>query len=430
MGPSECRDRTSGGCQLHPSGVGSTVGSRVSQNRAELEEQPMKRSRIVLLAVSAAIVILLAGGSVALRVGAADGAYGEVILFSELLSLISDNYVDPVDSDTLLRDAYQGMLSSLDANGAYLSPDEVREWKKGRVGAAADPGLSVVKTTGSFQVVFVAPDSPAADAGMTPGDQIRKIDGRAARGLSLEQARRLIRGEPGTSVHLEVLHPDRSWSHEDLDLARVKRDFPAYDLEVRHGTAVLTVFDLGRVTPSRVAGELDALESRHVERLMLDLRNVSDGDPRDALALLELFASAPVLVLKNRDGSPVETIQGKPDRVAWSGSLAALVNGATAGGAEAIAQFVRSDLDAEVYGEVTYGLGSEPRLFELEGGSGLLVSTSLWTVKSGETWNDTGVEPDHTVHGQGDAADAFEDQLRRALESFSAAGVQAVREAA
>src|SRR5262245_54105197 len=117
----------------------------------------MRSTRIALLIVSAVVVILLAGGSVALRVGAAVGGYGDVILFSELLSMISDNYVDPVDSARLLRDAYQGMLASLDANGAYLSPDEVREWKKGAPDGPADPGLSVVKAGGSFQVVFVAP---------------------------------------------------------------------------------------------------------------------------------------------------------------------------------------------------------------------------------------------------------------------------------
>lgn len=390
----------------------------------------MRSTRIALFAVSAVIVILLAGGSVALRVGAADEGYADVILFSELLSMVSDNYVDPVDSERLLRDAYQGMLASLDANGAYLSPDEVREWKKGEPQGTADPGLSVVKAGGSFQVVFVAPDSPAAGAGMVSGDQVRVIEGHPARSLSLEQARRLIRGAPGTSVHVEVLHPDRSWSHEDLSLTRVKRDFPAYDVEVRNGTAVLTVYDLRRVVPSRVANELDALSSRHVERLMLDLRNVSDGSPRDALALLELFAPGPVLVLKSRDGSVVEALQGKPDRVAWSGSLAVLVNGATAGGAEAIAQVAKSDIDAQVYGEATYGLGSEPRLFELEDGSGLLVSTAFWTVRSGETWNDTGLEPDRTVHGEGDADDLSEDQLRRALESFSATIPPAVREAA
>ena len=391
----------------------------------------MKRSRIALLAASTLVVVFLAGGSVALRVGAADGAYGEVILFSELLSLITDNYVDPVDSDGLLRDAYQGMLGSLDANGAFLSADEVAEWKRGGPMGPAEPGVAIVKARGSFQVVFVAPDSPAADAGIVAGDQIRKIADRTARSLSLAQARRLLHGEPGTTVELEVLHPDRGWTRDVLDVGRVERSFAAFELTVRDGIGLLTVFDLERLDPSGLREQLDDVRSRSVERLMVDLRNVSEGSARDAVRFLELFASSPVLLLRNRDGSLVETLEGGPDRVAWSGALAVLVNGATAGGAEAIAQILQTASEAKVYGEATYGLGSEPQLFELEDGSGLLFSTAMWETESGDTWNDGGVEPDETVYGEGPSDQVASDQLRRALETFAADGEpQPVREAA
>jgi carboxyl-terminal processing protease len=386
---------------------------------------------MVLLATSCLVVLLLVGGSVALRVGAADGAYGDVVLFSELLSLISDNYVDPVDADGLLQDAYAGMLGNLDANGAFLTPEEVARWKAGGPTGAADPGMAVIKAHGSFVIVFVAPDSPAADADLTRGDQIRKIDGRSSRRLSLAQARRLLRGEPGTTVSLEVLHPDSGWAREQLELARNEPSYLPYELTVRDGIGLLTVRDLRRLDPSTLAEELDDVRSRGVERLMLDLRNVSEGDPRDAVGLGELFAGDLELRLRNRSGELLKTVKGRADRTAWDGGVATLVNGATAGGSEAVALLLQSVLSATVYGEMTYGLGSEPGLFELEDGSGLVFSTALWETSSGVSWNDDGVEPDEVVHGDGADDDVAKDQLERALEAFAReAPPAAAREAA
>jgi len=380
----------------------------------------MRRSRILLLAASCLVALLLAGGSVALRVGAADGAYGDVVLFSELLSLISDNYVDPVDADGLLRDAYEGMLGSLDANGAFLTPKEVAEWKAGGPSGAAVPGVSMIKAHGSFLVVFVAPGSSAEEAGLTRADQIRKIDGRASRSLSLAQARRLLRGEPGTSVSVEILHPDAGWTREILDLTRSVPSFAPYELTVRDGVGLLTIRDLERLDAAHVAEELDDIRSRGVERLMVDLRDVSEGDPRDAVELVELFADDIELQLKDRSGDLLESVKGRADRTAWKGSLAMLVNGATAGGSEAVALLLQSKLSATIYGEMTYGLGTEAGLFELENGSGLLFSSALWETASGQSWNDQGIEPDETVRGEGPDDERASDQLNRALESFAA----------
>jgi carboxyl-terminal processing protease len=312
------------------------------------------------------------------------------------------------------------MLGNLDANGAFLTPEEVAQWKAGGPSGTADPGLSVIKAHGSFLVVFVSPNSPAADAGLTRGDQIRKIDGRTSRSLSLSQARRLLRGEAGTNVTLETLHPDAGWTREVLELERTVPSFAPYELTVRDGVGLLTIRDLQRLDTADLVEELDDVRSRGVESLMVDLRNVSEGDPRDAVALVELFAEDFELRLKDRSGDLLETVKGRADRTTWHGPLATLVNGATAGGSEAVALLLQSTVSATVYGEMTYGLGSEPGLFELEDGSGLLFSTALWETASGESWNDRGIEPDESVRGEGSDDELANDQLNRALEDFAA----------
>jgi carboxyl-terminal processing protease len=100
----------------------------------------------------------------------------------------------------------------------------------------------------------------------------------------------------------------------------------------------------------------------------------------------------------------------------WHGALAVLVNGATAGGAEALALLIQAAGDAPIYGEETYGLGAEAELFELEDGSGLLISAAVWETASGDRWNVEGVQPDEVVGGEGeDVGEVLDDQLNKVL---------------
>jgi carboxyl-terminal processing protease len=381
----------------------------------------MSKGRIALLAVSGLVVLALLGGGVLARVAPAEGTYRQVMLFSEIFSLVLDNYVDAVEPEGLLKGALDGMMGGLDAQGAYLSPAEVARWKEPRGTATADPGVSVVKAFGALQVAAVVPGTPAEDAKLGRGDQIRRIDGRSLRNLSMEQTLRLLRGEPGSSVRLTVLHTREGFKREELTLTRVVRPDPPYRFEVRDGIALLTPSDLRRIAPDTLAADLKGARDRGIDRLLLDLRNVSDGGPRDVVGLVGLFTGGDLLVLKDRDGRVVETLRSALAGDAWPGPVGALVNGGTAGGAEAVARVLQSRRQAKLYGEATYGLGAEPKLFELPDGSGLLVSALLWETPNGLGWNGEGVAPDKVIRPDVKPDEADEEQLKRALEEFSAA---------
>lgn len=379
----------------------------------------MKRSRMLLLSASAAVALLLVGGVLGLRVGAADSSYRQVILFSEVLSLVLENYVDPLEADSLLQGAYEGMLSGLDSQGAYLSPDEVKAWKGDGASGLADPGITALKVYGALQVVAVEPESPAEVAGIVPGDQIRLIDGVPLRDLSLAQATRRLRGEAGTTVTLSLLYPQRNFEREEVVLERVERLGRPYELGVEQGIAVLTVRDLARVEPQELVGELEDVWSRGVEKLLFDLRDVVEQDPRSATDLLRLFVSGPLFTLRDRNGRLLDSIEvgGTPD--AWSGRIAVLVNRATAGASEGMASLLQKQRGATVFGEATFGLGAEPKLFELPDGSGVLVAAALWETAGGDGWNGQGVEPDQVIRIEGrDFDEVHAEQLARALEAF------------
>jgi carboxyl-terminal processing protease len=352
-----------------------------------------------------------------LDAGAAERSYRHVVLFSEIFSLVLENYVDPVEAETLLDGAYEGLLAGLDANGAYLSAQEVKEWKQGQLDATGGPGFTVLKAGRSLQVVAVEAGSPAEQAGVEVGDQIRNLEGRSVRDLSLSQAWRLLHGRPGTQLRVELRHPADGFRREDVTVARTAPRGPFYGLRIERGMALLDVRELPALPVEELVSALAPIREQGVSRLLVDVRNVADLDPRVAARFAGLFSSGTLLHLRDRSGRLIESLSsGRTDR-AWPGSVAVLVNGATAGSAEALARLVQADLGGVVLGEPTYGLGAEPKLFELDDGSGLLISAALWETASGSRWNDDGVQPDFVIRGDGEDYSArAEDQLRRVLD--------------
>jgi len=377
----------------------------------------MKLGRPILLATSIVLSLVVLGGGIVVKVRAQDNSYRNSVIFAEVMSLVLENYVDSVEGEDLLRGAYEGLLAGLDPNGAYLTAEEVLEWKAGISEHAVDPGISVLKLGRMLQIVALDPGSPAEEADLEVGDQIRSIDGRQVTDLSLGQCRRLIEGAPGTPVVLEVLQRGDEFEPTDIEVVRAANRGRAYSLVLREGVAVLRLADLSRVMSDALSEELDDVRSRGVERLLIDVRNLADDSPRDAVRVAALFAKTPGLVLKDRAGELLDSVEGEVAPDAWPGPLSVLANGATAGGGEAFVRLLQVGRDAEVFGESTFGLGAEPKLLELENGAGLLVSFARWETSGGEDWNEDGVEPDREVRGRGDShAEAAENQLSKVLE--------------
>ncbi len=375
----------------------------------------MKSSRYVLLTASVVLVLAMLGSGMAVRVGAEDGSYRETVQFAEIMSTILEYYVDPVEADALLRGAYEGMLGGLDPNGAYLTPDEVEEWRDGRA-SQAGPGLSVLKVGRTVQVVAVEPGSATADAGVKVGDHLRRLDGKLTHDLSLLQARRRLAGEPGTQIEIELLRQGAEFETLKLSLVRESAHSRGYTVKVQKGIAVLRIESPQHVDVEALAEELDDVQSRGIEQLLLDLRNASEAGPREVARLAACFGAETTLQLRDTKGRVTDSVEPEGECRAWNGPIAVLINGATAGAAEALAQWVRDD-GSPVYGQSSYGLGAEPTLYELENGAGLLISTARWETPRGESWNETGIEPDTEIEGDGeDYAEMQQDQLNKVLD--------------
>ena len=381
----------------------------------------MRRSRLVLLVSSLAVVLFLLGSGAALKAGAGEGTFRQMLTFSEVLSYAIDNYVDPVDTDKLMHGAYEGLLGGLDAHGAYLNAEQVADWNRTvSPDDKADSGMSVLKTGAVLQIVAVAPGSPADAAKIVAGDQLRKIDGKPIRTLSLDQAQRMLVGAPGTSVQVELMRI-KDFSREVVTLDRKLRSDPAYTLDVNQGVAVLKIHDFERLPNDALVSDLGGIKDRGVDRVLIDLRDTASSDTRRAAVVADLFVSGEVLRLKDRNGKSIETLSAKGAKPAWSGRVGLLVNGATAGAGEALAAILQERRKATLYGESTFGLGSEPRLIELPEGGGLLVPGYIWESAAGKRWNTDGLAPDHVVKADSRPGDGDDDQLKKTLDDFARA---------
>jgi len=388
------------------------------------------KARVALLGASLVTVCALAAGGVVLRAAGAEGGYRQVVTFSEVLSLILENYVDAPDASSLLSGAYDGLLSGLDANGAYLDAAEVEAWKRPAPENPAGPGLVGLKAGGSFQIVAVASGSSAEAAGLRPGDQIRAIDDIPVRGESLAQLARKLLGPPGSKVRVSVLRAMEGFRRDDVELVRQARKDAPFAVDLRGTVAVLTPSDVSRIDADDVRGALRKAREDGANRLLLDLRSVSTADVRDASRLLGLFTAGPVLRLKDKKGTVAETLEVRGNGDGWEGPVAALVGGATAGCGEALAQVLRAKRAAVVYGESTYGLGTEPKFLPLPGGDGILIPAFVWEPVGASVWARDGIEPDRVVRGEGRPEEIEADQLRRAVDLFSQSEVEAERKAA
>ena len=376
----------------------------------------MKSSRSLLLVTSTVLMVLVLGAGLADRAGEEENSYRQAVLFAEILSLVMDNYVDDVEARRLLDGAYEGLLAGLDSNGAYLTPEEVAEWKRAPEGKTVGPGISVLKGGSSLQVVAVDPGSPAEREGVAVGDQVREVDGRPVKDLSLAQCRRLLAGAVGSTVRLDLLRREDDFARYTVEIERTARRGRAYDLEVKEDVAVLAIHRLDTLDVEALTAELDDVHTRGVARLLIDLRNTSGDAPPAALPVASLFLDHAQLVLRDRAGEVKRSADTRANTTRWKGDVSVLVNGASAGGAEALALLLQGNADARIFGEPTFGMGAESDLLELEDGSALLVSVALWETGDGTAWNADGIKPDREVRGNGtDYASVRQDQLEKVL---------------
>ena len=364
---------------------------------------PMSQKRRIVLAAllgCLAGVALAAGALYVSRHGhhAADIPVKDARLLSEVMGLIHDDYVDKTDDHQLMSNAIRGMVGELDPHSAFMDKDEFDDLRIATEGNYSGIGVEVTIEDHVLTVIAPLDDSPAARAGIRPGDAILSIDGKLIGNAPLDQAIGRIRGAPGTVVRLGI---GRDGLANPLDVAIERAMVTVHSVRyemLEAGIGYLRISQFSDTTGADTNAALRALEEQaggKLHGLVLDLRNNPGGVLDAAVEVSDAFLDRGTIVsAKGRSSESRFRMEAMGGDLSRGASIAVLVNGGSASAAEIVAGALKDNGRAKLLGQKTFGKGSVQTVLPLEDGQALKLTTSLYFTPSGVSIHEKGIQPD------------------------------------
>jgi carboxyl-terminal processing protease len=357
-----------------------------------------RRGRSLVLAISIPIVVFAAVGGFMSRAMAARGenSYQHLRIFEDVVTLITSNYVEDVDVNKVMHGAMHGLADGLDPDTAYLDVNQVAQFEKGDSAGTGTTGIELTRQY-YLRVIAARDGSPAARAGLLPGDYIRAIDGQSTRDTSVFEGARQLRGKPGTKVRVTVLRGNAADPH-DLELTR--EELPPLNVSGRiaaPGAGYLRVAEFGRATTDQIKAEAANLQKAGATRLLIDVRGNAFGDVEQGLAAARLFVSTGTLAYRQNRGKDKEAIGAANGDGAITMPVLVLTDNGTAGAAELFAAALQGTRRAQIVGERTRGRAAQQKLVKLPDGSGLLLTHMFYLAPGGGAIHEKGLVPDMAV---------------------------------
>ncbi len=360
-----------------------------------------KNTRIVLLAVFTAAVLAAptAWSSPAASELERERTYRKLEQFSNILSILQENYVEEIDTDEVIEGAINGLLHSLDPHSSYLTPENFRELQNETQGSFTGIGIEITIKEGKLTVVSPIEGTPAYDAGLMANDIIVKIGDQFTEEMSPMEAIKKLRGPKGSEVTISILR--RGW--EELKEVTLTRDIipvnSVRSLFIDPGIAYTRITNFQSHTTDDYESALEDLRQKEdIRAILLDLRNNPGGLLHQAVAVADLFLDSGIIVYtKGRSEEQNMVFQarqgGTPDEV----PLIVLVNEGSASASEIVAGAIQDHKRGLILGTQTFGKGSVQTIIPLQDGAGLRMTTARYYTPSGRSIQVKGITPDVEV---------------------------------
>ncbi len=323
-------------------------------------------------------------------------------LFSAVFQRVRTDYVEPVSDQTLVDNALEGMLSGLDPHSSYLTEQQWRDMQTETTGRFGGIGLEVTDSGGLLQVVSPIDGTPAADAGIKPGDLITAVDGKTVEGLSLTQAVKEMRGAPNTKLRLTI---KRDGQTQPLELTLVRQIIRVQTVKSRLAgdIGVIRISEFTEQTQPGLRAAIATLRQQNGGRLrglVLDLRNDPGGLLDQAVAVANDFIDRGVIVsTRGRHADDNHSWSASPgDMIAGNLPIVVLTNNGTASAAEIVAGALQDDHRALILGIRSFGKGSVQTLIPMPGNGAIRLTTARYYTPLGRSIQGLGITPDVEVH--------------------------------
>ena len=331
-------------------------------------------------------------------------------------AIIKTDYVEKTEGSKLIEDAIAGMVASLDPHSQYFDKKSWKEFKEGTSGRVVGVGIEVMQEEGLVKVVSPIEDTPGARAGLRTGDLITKIDDTAVKGLSMNEAIKRMRGEPGTKVNLTIFRKDENRSfpvvivREEIKTRSVKGKI------VEPGYAWVRVSQFQERTVDDLVMKLREIAKAEpaMKGLVLDLRNDPGGLLDASVAVSAIFLPKDVVVVSTNGQleesrtvlksnppdysrrSLTDPLAGLPE-IYKKVPMVVLVNEGSASASEIVAGALQDHKRAIVVGSQTFGKGSVQTLRPLGGDTAIKITTARYYTPSGKSIQARGIVPDVLV---------------------------------
>ena len=318
--------------------------------------------------------------------------------FVDVYKKIKDQYVDEVDDATLFNYAIDGMVSKLDPYSDYLSKDDFSELRIGTTGKFGGIGIEITMEDGFVKIITPIDDTPAQKAGLKAGDLVIEVQDVSLKDKSLNDAVKLMRGDPGTKVKIKILR-EKEKQPLDFELTRQIIVSKGIKTKVFHGDIGylrLSSFQSNSTTNVRNAiYELRKETGKTMAALILDLRNNPGGVLGAAVGISDLFLeSGKIVYTKGRtNNSDLEYFANSED-VLEGLPLYVLINGGSASASEIVAGALQDHKRADIYGEKSFGKASVQSIQEMIDGSALKLTTARYYTPNDRNIHGNGIEPD------------------------------------
>ena len=352
-----------------------------------------------LMGASAMSLVYGAPGSAANAAGSE--TYRQLAIFGDIFERVRGQYVTPPDEKSLIENAINGMLTSLDPHSSYLNAEAAKDMRVQTKGEFGGLGIEVTMENELVKVITPIDDTPAAKAGVLAGDYISKIDGDEVRGMTLNDAVEKMRGLINTPIKLTIL---RKGADKPIDLT-ITRDVikvKAVKYRVENDVGYMKITSFTEKTYDDLHDAILQIKKQipkdKLKGFVLDLRLNPGGLLDQAVSVSDTFLDrGEVVSTRGRDPKDITRFDARPGDEIDGDPLIVLINGGSASASEIVAGALQDHRRATVVGTQSFGKGSVQTIIPLAENGALRLTTALYYTPSGKSIQGKGITPDIKV---------------------------------
>ena len=333
--------------------------------------------------------------------------YSQLEIFSNVLSILQENYVEEIDTQKAIDGAIQGLLLTLDPHSSYLKPEELKDLQEETSGSFSGIGIEITIKDGILTVVSPIEGTPADEAGIKANDLIVEIDGQKTKDMTSDEAIKRLRGSRGSKVKITI---QREGENQLRPMALVRDVIPIHSVKASFltpGFAYFRITNFQSHTTRDFKKELLSLQKKqNIRGLILDLRNNPGGLLNQAVSISDIFLQKGIIVStkgRTEDQNMVFQAHNTADDAGMP--IVILINEGSASASEIVAGAIQDHKRGVIVGTRSFGKGSVQTIIPLPDGAGLRMTTARYYTPANRSIQALGINPDVEVPAQEPAKD-------------------------